>query len=205
MRLSLGQIYHFQAPRVLANEQIFVDTTSRSDYAASLDYMAGEHWRHSVNTVLGSDSRKVNSAQWRSHYRDGETLYNMGYSVRSNVPQRFDGELINQRIEQFDVSAIKPINERWKLMGRWQYDMKNKRSTDRMMGFEYDSCCWKTQWLLRDYSEQLFDGSVRKDTGVFVYFELKGLGGSGGSLQNVLGESIFGYRPIEQEQRLSGW
>lgn len=205
MRVSLGQIYHFKAPRVLANEQIFVDTTSRSDYAASFDYMVSEHWRHSVNTVLGSDSRKVSSAQLRSHYRNGETLYNMGYSVRSNVPQRLEGLLVNQRIEQVDLSAIRPIDERWKLMGRWQYDMKNKRSADRMIGFEYDSCCWKTQWLLRDYTEQLFDGSVRKDTGVFVYFELKGLGGSGGSLQNVLGESIFGYRPIEQEQRLSGW
>jgi LPS-assembly protein len=103
------------------------------------------------------------------------------------------------------VSAILPINERWKLMGRWQYDMYNNRAADQMIGFEYDSCCWKTQMLLRDYTEQLFDGSLRKDVGLFVYFELKGLGGSGGSLQNVLGENIYGYRPIEQEQRLSGW
>ena len=205
MRLSLGQIYHFQPPRVLANEQIFVDSTSRSDYAATVDYMVDKYWRHSMNMVLDSSSREVSNAQWRSHYRAGETIYNLGYSVRRDVPQRINSLLLNRRVEQFDVSAILPINERWKLMGRWQYDMYNNRAADQMIGFEYDSCCWKTQMLLRDYTEQLFDGSLRKDVGLFVYFELKGLGGSGGSLQNVLGENIYGYRPIEQEQRLSGW
>lgn len=205
LRLSFGQIYHFQPPRVLANQQIFVDTTSRSDYAASFDYMVGPHWRHSVNMVVDSADQQISNAQWRSHYSAGETIYNLGYSVRRDVPQRIDGDVLNRRIEQVDLSAMAPIDERWKLMGRWQYDLVNKRSADKMVGFEYDSCCWKTQLLLRDYTEQLFDGSLRKDTGVFVYFELKGLGGSGGSLQNVLGENIYGFRPIEQEQRLSGW
>lgn len=205
MRLSLGQIYHFQPPRVLANAQIFVDTTSRSDYAASFDYMVDQHWRHSVNMVLDSDNQQVSNAQWRSHYRGGDNIYNVGYSVRRDVPQRINGELLLRRIEQFDVSAMAPIDERWKLMARWQYDLYSSRTADQMVGVEYDSCCWKTQLLVRDYTEQLFDGNLRKDTGVFVYFELKGLGGSGGSLQNVLGENIYGYRPIEQEQRLSGW
>jgi LPS-assembly protein len=74
-----------------------------------------------------------------------------------------------------------------------------------MLGVEYESCCWKTQVLLRNYTEQLFDGSFKEDTGVFLYIELKGLGGSGGSLQNVLGESIYGYRGVAQERRISGW
>jgi len=205
LNLSVGQIYHFEAPEVQVDQQLYTAKSSRSDYAINLEYHVDKEWRYSADMIYNSNSQRLNTAQLRAHYQNGETIYNMAYGLRRDMPQRIDGILALQDIEQIDGSVIRPINDRWKLMARWQYDVTHSRSTDEMLGFEYDSCCWKTQVLLRNYTEQLFDGSLKEDTGIFLYIELKGLGGSGGSLQNVLGESIYGFRSVEQERRLSGW
>lgn len=203
--LSLGQIYHFETPQIMASSQLYQAATQRSDYVVNAEYHVDKAWRYSADMVYDTQSGQLNNAQLRVHYRQGETLYNAAYGLRRDMPMPLNGAIVTRDLEQIDLSAIRPIDERWKLIARWQYDVGQKHSNDEMLGFEYDSCCWKTQVLLRNYTEQLFDGSLREDTGVFLYIELKGLGGSGSSLQNVLGESIYGYRGIAQERRISGW
>ncbi len=203
--LSFGQIYHFDRPNFGTSLQYNGENSNRSDYALNLEYHVDKEWRYSADMIYNSVTSRLNTAQLRAHYQKDETLYNMAYGLRRDIPQRINGILAPRDLEQIDVSMIRPINETWKLMARWQYDLTNSRNADQMFGVEYDSCCWKTQVLLRNYTEQLFDGSLKHDTGIFFYIELKGLGGSGGSLQNVLGENIYGYRSVEQERRLSGW
>ena len=53
-------------------------------------------------------------------------------------------------IKQSDFSFIWSINQRWGIIGRWGFDLEQQRSYDNILGFEYESCCWRARrWARR--------------------------------------------------------
>ncbi len=78
-------------------------------------------------------------------------------------------------------------------MGRLDYSIHEKRSTQTIMGLEYKGdCCWAARVVFQRYSVSLGD----KNTAVFLQLELNGLGSLGTDPLSFLGRNISGYEPV---------
>ena len=96
------------------------------------------------------------------------------------------------------------MNQSWGLIGRWNYDHANKRNLETIAGVEYDNCCWTVRVLARKWidNDALYFGGIEDDnSGIFVQFELKGLGSLlGGNVAGILNNGISGYRERDYVQ-----
>jgi LPS-assembly protein len=126
---------------------------------------------------------------FNAQYHPGEgRVLNLGYRVR----RRPAGQVIRTtaNIDQSDISFRWPLNERWSVVGRWNYAVPEGKSLELFGGIEYESCCWGVRAVVRRYLTNL-DGDFQ--TGFFIQLQLKGLAGLGQSTVNFLNQSIPGY------------
>ena len=96
--------------------------------------------------------------------------------------------------EEIDMSAVFPINSRTSLIGKVNYSFNNRRGEsedilERMIGVEYESCCYGIKFVLREY----WNGTKSDDV---VYFEFlpKGIATSNNTTAELLREGILGYQ-----------
>ena len=88
-------------------------------------------------------------------------------------------------------SASLPINDTWSVIGRYYRSLDDQRTLETLAGFEYNSCCWATRFVFRDYINDI--NSDDRNTAFFIEIQLKGLGSFGNKTDNLLQESIIGY------------
>lgn len=95
--------------------------------------------------------------------------------------------------ENIVVSTQWPLTQKVYFMGRLDYSIHEKRSTQTIMGLEYKGdCCWAARVVFQRYSVSLGD----KNTAVFLQLELNGLGSLGTDPLSFLGRNISGYEPV---------
>ena len=122
------------------------------------------------------------------------TLYSLAYSFVRADPDISTSE----NIDQADGAFVTPINNQWYLMGRANYDIENKQELEAFFGFEYNNCCFRIQllarrWLDSNIANLDVDDSAVYDQGLFFNLQLKGLGGSGAKVNDILEDAIPGY------------
>ena len=133
------------------------------------------------------------------YHRDDDHLFNIAYRIRNLVPTSrfvipFD---IDSRIKQTDISMVWPINARWRLLGRFNYDHSNSRNLETFAGVEWSNCCATIRLIGREWvdEDELFLPNMEPNNGVFVQVSLNGFGNlAGGGLSNLLSDSIWGFR-----------
>jgi LPS-assembly protein len=71
-----------------------------------------------------------------------------------------------------------------------------------MVGFEYDNCCWKMRLLYMRYLDtagsfapDFSDPSLERENAVQFQFVLKGMGGFGSRVENLMRDMIRGFDP----------
>jgi LPS-assembly protein len=77
------------------------------------------------------------------------------------------------------------------------YSLKDRSAIDQFAGVEYSSCCWGIRAVARDY---VVDRGGRRDTGVFLQLELKGLSNVGTAANAFLERAIRGYSPTSRNR-----
>jgi LPS-assembly protein len=179
VRAGLGQIHYFDAPRVVLPGSV-PRTTSGSAYVAEIGVSLSEDWSFNVaqqwdpeidHSILGSAG-----LQYRF---DNGSLVNLGYRYRRNL------------LEQIDVSTAIPLNERWKLVARFNQSLRDDSLLEAFAGFEYESCCYAVRLLGRRYVRNL-EGDM--NNAIFFELELKGLARLGRDTEQFLQRAILGYR-----------
>ena len=96
-----------------------------------------------------------------------------------------------------------PLSENLGFIGRWNYDHDNKRNLESIIGLEYSNCCWDMRLIARKWidNSDLSGTFEQKNSGIFLQFELKGLGNVlGGSIDSLIGESITGFKSYVETQ-----
>jgi len=109
--------------------------------------------------------------------------------------------------EEIDFSFAWPVNDRWRIVGRWYNDLKRGRTAESLIGFEYESCCWALSIVSRRYLDTLLDangvpvftsGGLQREqfnSGIQLQFVFKGLGSAGqNGVSKLLESSIRDYR-----------
>ncbi|WP_430010173.1 LPS-assembly protein LptD [Methylophaga lonarensis] len=196
-RMTVGQIRYFTDRDVVLPDRGEVGRRSDSDIVAEVVAAVTRSW--SVAGEMQWDARdsksSMSSAQIRYRGDDGG-VFNIGHRYRRDSSNFLEG------LEQIDVSAALPVNERWSVIGRYYRSIKDGRNLEMLAGFEYRSCCWATRLVYRDYLKYSFNdafddaprNSDRRDKAIFLEFELKGLGSFGKRSDSLLQRSIIGYQ-----------
>lgn len=178
-RLSVGQIQYFQDREVTPSG--VPETRSSSDIigdfwlqpGAGVSVGAGVNWNP-------QDQRTTRSRFDLRYNPQPGKVFNLAYRVARDD------------LEQSDVAALWPLGARWKLFGRWFYDLEVDRTLEAIAGLEYGDCCWAVRLAARHYRDE--PDAVEADNGFYVEFILKGLGGVGTAFRSLLSDAMPGYQ-----------
>ncbi|MEM9181636.1 MAG: LPS assembly protein LptD, partial [Pseudomonadota bacterium] len=183
LEASVGTIVHFRDRRVGLTGTA-TDDRDTSPLVGELTWRPSNNWRvvlglqYEPEPLVGND--RLQQRQLSVRYRGAEgRLLNFAYRQRSQV------------VDQVDISAWWPLNERWAVLGRANYSFQDEALLEGLAGFEYQSCCWATRLMVRRFVRTL-DGDYRN--ALYFELELKGLGSLGRGTGRVLEQAIAGYR-----------
>ena len=164
------------------------DSIAGSAIATELSGSIGTAIRWSGVVLWDPHDSEVDEGSVRVGWQSGSNrILNLGYR------QRTQGD-----IEQTDFSIYWPLTRRFRVLGRWNYDLEVGRTIEGMGGIEYNDCCWKVRLVARRFidnpSAQSID-RVNADEGIELQIVFRGLAGFGNKLESVLQRSISGYQP----------
>ncbi len=146
------------------------------------------------------DARKVFNIGYR--YREQATRF-VKDSNNNNIIDLTDPtgyKTADNNLSEADVSFAWPLVDQFSALGRMQYDLTNNRNLERLLGVEYNSCCYQVRLVWRSWVKEdstNIDYPEQK-SGIFLQFVLRGLGGlSSGSFKDSL-NGIKGYTVDEK-------
>ena len=177
---SVGQIRYFSTQRVQLPGYPELDY-SGSDYVGELDLRLNDRWSLRWDQQWNPNTHRTDlSAFGVEHRFAGDGVFNVSYRFRRDF------------LEQVDGSALIPINERWSVIGRYYYSLRDRQLLEAFAGFEYDSCCVAARVLLRHYVNVV--GASTADTALYFELEFKGIGSTGTRTENYLRRTMLGYQ-----------
>ncbi len=184
---SLGQIRYFEAQRVQMPGVGSVDR-SGSAYVADVEYQLDDRWSVAVSQQWDPSRELSDLSTLRTQYRfGGQGVVNFAYRFRRDARVETRDRVT---LEQFDASALVPLNERWRFVARWNYSLLDDTTLEAFAGLEWENCCLATRVLARRYIRN-FEGEV--NTSLYVELELKGLSTLGRKSGELLERAILGY------------
>ncbi len=162
---SVGQIFYLSDQKVTMRPQDPVQKAGSSDFIAELG------WRPSAAWYTRS------GIQWDWQESKPEVAYTgVEYQGPNNLRLGVEYRFRRDEVDQFDLRASIPINNSWRGVARWNYDMDDTGTLEALAGFEYRSCCWAVRLMGRKYLRNR-ESDMR--TGIYFEFELTGLGAIG--------------------------
>jgi LPS-assembly protein len=181
LRASIGQILYFEDREVVLPGEV-VDDDSTSSLLTQLSASLGGGWQVRGGTQWdphdGSNGT-IDQALAQIGYRGADRrVFNVAYRLRKDVT------------EETDVGAVWPFSERFSLIGRHNYSLRENRPLETLAGFEYGRCCWRLRAVVRQFS----DGPGGDQNLTFLLqLELNGLGRLGDNIDDALERGIYGY------------
>lgn len=184
---SLGQIRYFEPQRVQMPGVPAVDQAG-SAFVADTEFQLDDRWSVGVSQQWDPDRELSDLSTLRTQYRfDGQGVVNFAYRFRRDA-QTATRDRVS--LEQFDASTLIPLNDRWRLVGRWNYSLLDRTTLEAFAGVEWENCCLATRVLVRRYIRN-FEGEA--NTSLYVELELKGLSSLGRKSGDLLERAILGY------------
>ncbi len=119
--------------------------------------------------------------------------YSPGRSRTINVNYRAIRELATLsgqvRVKQIDVAGQWPIYRGIYAVGRLNFSIADRRTTESVVGVEYDGCCY----VVRAVAQRIATSTTTATNTFFLQLELNGLGRVGSNPLDVLKRNVPGY------------
>ncbi len=186
---SFGQIRYFSPQKVQLDRNTRPTDFDGSDYVAQMSLSLSPTWR--LNSVYQWDPnhRRTDVGTLQFQRRLGaDGILNFSYRYRVHY------------MEQFDASAVIPISENWRLLGRWNVALR-QRQTDwergqpktlaALLGVEYQNCCIALRLIGRHYVRNVHGDT---DNAIMFQIQFKGLGSFSPQTEDFLHHAILGYQ-----------
>ena len=194
---SFGQVINFKDQRVRLKESDAALTDEGSALAFALNVRTTERWSIHSNLLFDSYEDKLDAANVRVEFRPNkDAIVNVVYTLREPLAS-FAARPVT---EQVNTSAYIPINDNWSAFGAVRYSLEIGSSVEDMIGVEYDGCCWRVRLIYMSYLDTLRDVDVfipepelTRDRAFQFQFVLKGLGGFGNRVDNLMQDMIRGF------------
>ena len=105
-------------------------------FAGELKIGLSDRWNAIASTLYDTHDDHTERSSVRFQYRsENDFLLNMSYRYRRRDLEPID-PLTNRRsrLEQSDISMVVPINNNWRTVARWNYDLEAKRNLEQLVG-----------------------------------------------------------------------
>ena len=197
LRASIGQIFYFRDRGVRLN-QIDPDLReSTSAIAAELALSPSRKWQVRASILYDPSDSDFDAAYAQASFTpEHGKIFNLGYTLREPPPSLIDRPVT----EQANASAYYPINDTWSVFGAYAYSLEASEAVESMVGFEYDDCCWRVRLLYMRYVDTLVgdivdfnDPNLERESSFQIQVMLKGMGGFGGRVDELLSDMIQGF------------
>jgi len=204
---SIGQIRYFKTPSVNLPYYPALNTVGKdlfTELQLNFNKRWSVTWDMQWNTAppaktdpnnpdwFGSFGRHTDLNAISLQHRFGtDGVVNLSYRYRRGF------------LEQYDATALIPLNLRWSIVGRYYYSVRDKRLLESFAGVQYDSCCVAARLVARrwlnnvsnPYNDAVYiPNDVKAENTVFFEIEFKGIGATGQRTQNFLRHAILGYQ-----------
>ena len=200
LRVAVGQRFYFADQRVSLNEPL--RSASSSDFLVGADGRLNDAWSLAGLLQYNFDTADIERLNLGVRYTPapGRAL---------NATYRYTRTFLDptgaiEQIKQVDLSGQWPVSERWTLIGRWNYSIRDRKTLEAVAGVEYNADCW----VLRIVGQRLTTTAQQVTQSIFVQLELNGLARVGTSPLELLRRSVPGYIPTndpslrERDRRL---
>jgi len=176
---SFGQIRYFGDQRVQLPGRPSTDHAG-STYVGELDLRLSERWRATFSNHWNPNTDRTDLAAIGVQNRFGsEGVFNFSYRYRRDF------------LEQLDSSVLIPLGKAWRLVGRWNYSLREDKTLEAFAGFEHDSCCVAWRVLGRRYVHNVEGDATNA---LYLEIEFKGVGSIGQRTGDFLRRSVTGYQ-----------
>ena len=194
---SLGQIYYFRDREVRLNAFDPVLAENTSPLAGEFSWSPNQQWQLRASALYDTNDNTFDAASAQATYFPWSgAVLSAGYTLREPPPSLLERPVT----EQANVSAYVPLNDDWSLFGALEYSLEGSTAVEDMVGFEYDNCCWRIRILYMRYIDtergeipDFNDPNLDRENAIQVQFLLKGMGGFGGRVDNLLKDMIRGF------------
>ena len=199
LEASVGQIFYFRDREVRLNQfDPYLDETV-SAIAAEANWYPSPEWRFRSSLLYDPNENTFDAAYAQANYQPANgAIFNLGYTLREPPPSLIDRPVT----EQATVSAFYPVNDTWSVFGAYEYSLEASEVVESMVGFEYDDCCWRVRLLYMRYIDTLVgdipdftDPNLPRENSFQLQVMLKGMGGFGGRVDELLSDMIRGFTP----------
>ena len=197
LRASIGQIFYFRDREVRLN-QIDPDLAeSTSAIAAELALSPSRKWQVRASILYDPSDSNFDAAYAQASFTpENGKIFSLGYTLREPPPSLIDRPVT----EQANASAYYPVNDTWSVFGAYAYSLEASEVVESMVGFEYDDCCWRVRLLYMRYVDTLVgdivdfnDPNLERESSFQIQVMLKGMGGFGGRVDELLSDMILGF------------
>ncbi|MCF1427815.1 MAG: LPS assembly protein LptD [Shewanella sp.] len=206
LKFSIGQIFYLEDNKVpLYNDRNgneLEDTPSFSVLAAELDAKLYEDFYFSGAVQYDTKEQENQKSEFTLDYRPGANkLVQLSYRYVPDLQYTDNSETVD--ISQAGIRGAWPIMDDLYFVGNWYYDLNESRSIETYTGFQYESCCWAVRLSYHYRIKTNYDDDIATvqdprdqfESGVYLNFVIKGLGGSGPlGVEDMLNEGLFNYR-----------
>lgn len=194
---SLGQIYYFRDREVRLNAFDPVLAENTSPLAGEFSWSPSQQWQLRASALYDTNDNTFDAASAQATYFPWSgAVLSAGYTLREPPPSLLERPVT----EQANVSAYVPITDDWSVFGALEYSLEGSTAVEDMVGFEYDNCCWRIRILYMRYINtergeipNFNDPNLDRENAIQVQFLLKGMGGFGGRVDNLLKDMIRGF------------
>jgi LPS-assembly protein len=199
LNASIGQIFYFRDREVRLKARSPVLDESLSATAVEFNWFPSETWSVRSSMLYDTEDNEFDALSGQVGYRPTTgQIFNVGYTLREPPPSQSKRPVT----EQANFSAYYPIGDNWGAFAAVEYSLEGDEFVEDMVGIEYDNCCWKMRLLYMRYLDtegsfapDFSDPDLERENAVQFQFVLKGMGGFGSRVENLMRDMIRGFDP----------
>lgn len=178
LNFSLGRINYLSTSKVyLPGETPLTESTS--NWVAEANVRISNQWQIGLTQQWSPSTNANQLTSLRSYW-------SMQNGVQFNANYRYLADFT----EQIDVAFVLPINNSWRVLGRWDYSILEKQNLESTLGLEWKSCCLAFRVFGRKFIRS-FDSP--ENLGIFIELELNGIGQVGSKPELFRDNGILAY------------
>lgn len=158
---SVGEIIYFDDRRVTLPGQSVI-ASNRSDLVTEIRSRWTQQIEASASLLWDNEQNHNSRGAFKFRYqKDKDRILDLAYRYERNA------------IEQAEFGVLWPLQRQWKMVGRYYYSLFDQATLERLLGFEYESCCWTLRLVTRTFVDDVI--SQNQKNSVWLQLELKGL------------------------------